>query len=105
MVPDGAANSRALACRPLARRNLVQRVLAGWQFPWLRVNRTPLAIPLSINATFVRVFGDVHLDRQLTSELLPTGGDPTMVLAVIGMLLWRARSPGWNARQLLNRFS
>ena len=48
------------------------------------------------------VFGDVHLDRQLTSELLPTGGDPTMVLAVIGMLLWRARSPGWNARQLLN---
>ena len=35
------------------------------------------------------VFGDYHLDRQLVAELLPSGGDPQMVLFLIGILLWR----------------
>jgi len=38
------------------------------------------------------VFGDYHLDRQLVTELLPSGGDPQMVLFLIGILLWRAFS-------------
>jgi len=48
------------------------------------------------------VFGDFHVDRELSAELLPSGGDPPMVFAVIAMLLWRSRSPNWNARELLN---
>jgi len=48
------------------------------------------------------VFGDFHVDRVLSTELLPSGGDPQMVLAVIAMILWRARSPDWSARELLN---
>jgi hypothetical protein len=48
------------------------------------------------------VFGDFHVDRELSVELLPSGGDPPMVLAVIAMLLWRARAPGWNPRELLH---
>jgi hypothetical protein len=48
------------------------------------------------------VFGDFHVDRELSAELLPSGGDPLMVLAVIAMLFWRARSPDWSARELLN---
>ena len=48
------------------------------------------------------VFGDFHLDRQLSSELLPSGGDAPLLFAVAVMLLWRARSPDWKARDLLN---
>ncbi len=48
------------------------------------------------------VFGDYHVDRELSTELLPSGGDPVVVLAVIAMLLWRSRSPDWKARDLLN---
>ena len=48
------------------------------------------------------VFGDFHVDRELSTELLPSGGDPQMVLAVVAMILWRMRSPGWSARELLN---
>jgi hypothetical protein len=48
------------------------------------------------------VFGDYHVARELSAELLPSGGDPLIVLVVIAVLLWRARSPGWTARELLN---
>lgn len=48
------------------------------------------------------VFGDFHVDRELSAELLPSGGDPPMVLAVIAMILWRARSSDWSVRELRN---
>ena len=48
------------------------------------------------------VFGDFQVARELSAELLPSGGEPPMVLAVIGMLLWRARTPGWNPRELVH---
>lgn len=48
------------------------------------------------------VFGDYHVDRELSAELLPSGGDPMVVLVVIAMLLWRSRAPDWKARDLLS---
>jgi hypothetical protein len=48
------------------------------------------------------VFGDFHVDRELSTELLPSGGEPLIVLALAGMVLWRSRSAGWSARELLN---
>src|SRR5947209_14738867 len=38
------------------------------------------------------VFGDYHVDRELSTELLPSGGDPLVVLVVVAVLLWRSRS-------------
>ena len=35
------------------------------------------------------VFGEYHVDRQLVAELLPSGGDPQMVLFLIAILIWR----------------
>jgi hypothetical protein len=46
------------------------------------------------------VFGDYALTNQLVFELRPTDGDLPMVLAVMLMLLWRARDPDWKARDL-----
>src|SRR5437899_5666127 len=48
------------------------------------------------------VFGDYHLHRELSAELLPSGGDPIVVLAVVAIILWAARSPNWKIRDLLN---
>ena len=48
------------------------------------------------------VFGDFHVDRELVGELLPSGGDPSLILAIAAMILWRSRSPDWNARELAN---
>ena len=47
------------------------------------------------------VFGDYTLNRQLVKEFYPSDGDAAMVLAVFAMLIWRSRSPGWSARELL----
>ncbi|HSU52617.1 MAG TPA: hypothetical protein VLT36_01000, partial [Candidatus Dormibacteraeota bacterium] len=52
----------------------------------------------------VGVFGDFHVDRELSSELLPSGGDAVMVLGVAAVILWRSRAPGWKPRDLLNPF-
>jgi hypothetical protein len=46
------------------------------------------------------VFGDYALTNQLVFELMPTDGEGAMALAVIAMLLWRARDPDWKARDL-----
>jgi hypothetical protein len=46
------------------------------------------------------VFGDYFLANQLVAELKPMDGNGLMVLAVIAMLLWRARDPEWKAREL-----
>jgi hypothetical protein len=48
------------------------------------------------------VFGQYSLARQLVAELLPSDGDFGAVLLVVMMLLWRARSPEWKARDLMN---
>jgi hypothetical protein len=48
------------------------------------------------------VFGDYTLTNQLVGELTPTDGEGAMVLVVAAMLLWRARSPDWKARELAN---
>lgn len=40
--------------------------------------------------------------QQLVGEFRPSGGKAGMVLAVVAMILWRARSPDWNGRSLLN---
>ena len=48
------------------------------------------------------VFGHHSVSRQLVSEFYPSDGDAMVVLAVIAMLLWRARSPNWRARDLVN---
>jgi hypothetical protein len=47
------------------------------------------------------VFGGPTLTRQLVPELQPSKGDAAFVLAVVAMLFWRARSPEWRARDLL----
>jgi hypothetical protein len=47
------------------------------------------------------VFGDYVLTNQLVFELMPTDGEGPVVLAVIAMLLWRARDPDWKARELV----
>jgi hypothetical protein len=47
------------------------------------------------------VFGGPTLTRQLVPELQPSKGDAAFVLAVMAMLFWRARSPDWKARNLL----
>jgi hypothetical protein len=48
------------------------------------------------------VFGEFTLTRQLVAELLPSDGDFGAVLLVVLVLLWRARSPEWKARELIN---
>jgi hypothetical protein len=50
----------------------------------------------------LEVFGDFHVDRELAGELLPSGGDPNLILAAGVIMLWRSRSQDWNARELLN---
>ena len=47
------------------------------------------------------VFGGRVLTRQLVPELQPSKGDAAFVLGVMAMLLWRARSADWKARNLL----
>jgi hypothetical protein len=40
--------------------------------------------------------------QQLVGEFHPSSGNAGMVLAVVAMLLWRMRTPGWSARSLAN---
>jgi hypothetical protein len=47
-------------------------------------------------------FGEFHASRELVTEFLPSGGDPTMLLAITAVLLWRSRSQDWSPRQILN---
>jgi hypothetical protein len=48
------------------------------------------------------VFGDFTVARELVQELLPSGGDPTVVLAIAAIILWRSRSVDWSVRELRN---
>jgi hypothetical protein len=48
------------------------------------------------------VFGDFAVSRQLEPELHPSDGSVSAVLAVVGLLLWRKVSIGWNPRTVLN---
>ena len=50
------------------------------------------------------VFSEYLLTRQLVRELEPSDGDPLFVLAVVAMLLWRSRTPGWKAQKLVQPF-
>jgi hypothetical protein len=50
------------------------------------------------------VFGDHVVARQLASELTPSNGDCSAVLALVAVLIWRALTPGWKAQELLNPF-
>jgi hypothetical protein len=50
------------------------------------------------------VFSDYTLARQIATELGPSDGDALLVLAVVGMLLWRSHSPGWKASDLAEPF-
>jgi hypothetical protein len=50
----------------------------------------------------IGVFGEYSLATQLVAELKPTDGNAPMVLAVIAMLLWRARDPDWRAQTLMD---
>jgi hypothetical protein len=48
------------------------------------------------------VFGELVTARVLAVELLPSDGGPLLLLGAMGLLLWRARSPGWRAEELLD---
>ena len=47
------------------------------------------------------VFGSHAFTRQLVVEFYPADGDCFVVLAVLAMISWRARSPDWKARELV----
>jgi hypothetical protein len=61
--------------------------------------------PIGFLAQSVRwlmgVFGTHAFGRELVTEFAPSDGDLLVVLAVVGMVLWRSRSPGWRARELV----
>jgi hypothetical protein len=48
------------------------------------------------------MFGQHVLTRQLFGEFVPSNGNYAAVLVVAAVLLWRSRSPGWKARELLH---
>jgi hypothetical protein len=48
------------------------------------------------------VFDRAGFTRLLVPELRPTDGNVPFVLAIIAMLIWRARSPDWKPRELVN---
>jgi hypothetical protein len=60
-----------------------------WQFmgQWVRL--------------LLAVFHSHAFTRQLETELYPSDGECLVVLAVVAMIAWRARSPGWKARDLV----
>ena len=47
------------------------------------------------------VLGNPGFTRQLEAELYPSDGEGLVVLAVLAMIGWRSRSPGWKARDLV----
>jgi hypothetical protein len=47
------------------------------------------------------VFGSHVFTGQLVTEFYPSDGDCFVVLAVVAMISWRARSPDWTARELV----
>jgi len=47
------------------------------------------------------IFGSPAFTRQLEAELYPSDGECFVVLAVVAMTSWRARSPDWKARALV----
>jgi hypothetical protein len=48
------------------------------------------------------ILGDYALARQLVSEYLPSDGNGGVVLAVVIMILWRARSADWKPQELMD---
>jgi hypothetical protein len=58
---------------------------------------------LSQGVRFVSgLLGDYVLSRQLVTEYMPSDGNAGVVLAVVAMILWRARSPDWKPRDLIH---
>lgn len=50
----------------------------------------------------IGAFGQYALSNQLVAEFKPADGAAPMVLAVVTMLLWRARDPKWRAQNLMD---
>ena len=62
----------------------------------------PIQFFLQTLGHFFHSLGDHTLTRQLVSEFQPFGGDQIMVIAVLGMLAWRAFRKAWDRKAIDN---